>query len=217
MDFKTFLQNQERIYQKFRNQNNLLERGIVSNLPHERGGYLVALRHPKSITEQIEKFSKKVIKQTGSIPYGPLNAHTTLFDYGLSNEFSPNTKTLKRLGELIKQNLPPGQIKLIYTSWLMNQNSGIATGIPNPAFLHTAQNLVLEGTKKGIPLRLPWGGHITIARFQEPQKDLELENLISLFKEEPPLGESEPFAIDIGYFRLTPSEFEYHTSERVLI
>ena len=77
-----------------------------------------------------------------------------------------------------------------------------------------------HGMTKNIKLRLPWGAHITVNRFLEMRSPEELHELRDYFAslndttKAQFIGESRPFAVDVGHFILTPKGFEFKVYDR---
>lgn len=212
MEFQEFLEKQKGIYSKFRDTSKLKSEGTSPSIPNYQGGCLIGFRHPKDTAVKVEKFSQNVDGAIGSLVYRTENVHTTISDMNVSEDFRVNRTTLDNLANLISESKEKIQVPTIdYGEWLANQNTVIAGGIPNEAFLNTSQYLVEEANRRGINLRLPWGAHITSGRFKEQTKSVD--KLLTLLSSQP-LGKSTPFAIDVGYFDFSPEGFEYKTHER---
>jgi len=215
MEFKDFIEKQESIYSKFRDTSKVEREGIMPNIPQQQGGYLVAYRHPEKIADALGEFSGKVSRIVPSLIYNGENAHTTISDYRVEDNFSPDESILRNLSEAVSVNL--GSLKrqeINYQEWLLNQNTGLAGGIPDFSFLENAEKIIKSADEKGIQLRLPWGAHITTSRFLENKSSEEIAELIDLFKTSKPLGISKPNIIDIAYFTFTRDGFNFNSYDR---
>ena len=215
MEFQDFIEKQDGIYSRFRDTFKVEQEGIVQNVPQLQGGYLIAYRHPRNIADALGEFSEKVSKIVPSLTYDAQNAHTTISDYQVGDDFFLDRSILQNLSEAVSVNLSSLKKQEIdYQEWLLNQNTGLAGGIPNPSFLENAEKIIESVDEKGIQLRLPWGVHITTNRFLENKSPEEIAELINLFKTSKPLGVSKPDTIDVAYFYFTPKGFDFNTYNR---
>jgi len=215
MEFQAFIEKQDGIYSRFRDTSKVEQEGIVPNVPQLQGGYLIAYRHPRKIADALGEFSEKVSKIVPSLTYDAQNAHTTISDYQVGEDFSLDSSVLQNLSGAVSVNLPfLKRPNIDYQEWLLNQNTGLAGGIPNLSFLENAERIIKLADEREIQLRLPWGVHITTNRFLENRSPEEIAELINLFKTSKPLGVSKPDTIDVAYFHFTPNGFDFNTYER---
>jgi len=215
MDFGGFLEKQDGIYAKFRDTSKLKSEGLKPNIPRQQGGYLIAFRHGRGITDALGEFSHQVSRIVPAISYDGSNAHTTLSDFQVQDDFSPSDETLTRLSRAVHDNIPLAEgISITYNEWLLNQNTGISAGQPNQQFFETARRIVDYANQKDLQLRMAWGAHLTTNRFLEDWPAEETGELLQHFRTSKPLGESNPEYLDVGHFIFTPKGFEYHTHER---
>lgn len=215
MNFEEFIVKQESIYKRFKDTTLIEKDGIVPKIPLQQGGYLIAYRHPIEITNKLSIFSERVGRIIPALTYNKKNAHTSISDYQVADNFSPDNSVLQSLSMIVSANLPSGKVEINYNEWLLNQNTGIVAGIPNSLFFENARQIVENAAKESRELRLPWGAHITVNRFLKTSKEYnEISELLKVFKESPPLGISIPKNIDVGHFILTPEEFRFEVSER---
>jgi len=213
MNFKEFLEKQESIYDKFRTSNLGID-GTKPSLPSHSGGYLVVLRHRPEIAEQIQKMSDSASKIVPSITYHSTEAHTTITDTIVQNDFSPDIITLKDLSKavlkLLNSKTAFQEISIAYSSWLSNQNTLIAQGMPNEAFF----NAVKEISSYEDSFRMPWGAHSTIARYAKEMSADQIQGLFALLERTPALGESKPIAVDTGHYFINKGKPEFTTFKR---
>ena len=113
MSFKKFLETQESIYAQFRDVSVIEKEGLVPKIPKQQGGYLIAFRHPNSITDVVGEFSHMVSRIVPSIAYDSKNAHTTVSDFQVQDNFLPNVNTLEKLAEVIHATKPSTKEVLI--------------------------------------------------------------------------------------------------------
>ncbi|MBT3304121.1 hypothetical protein HN592_04850 [Candidatus Woesearchaeota archaeon] len=208
MSFESFLEQQDGIYESFKAFIKS-DKGVVPK-SHRQGAYMIAFRHSDEITNKIMDFSNKVSKLVRSIKYDKSNAHTTIIIFQAKDDFVCDTKMLERLSEVVEGCLPLlERVVVDYDCWLLNQDAGVAAGKPNSAFYGVVEQIVNQASKKGMEFRLPWGAHITVARFLESKSKDEIKELIQLFKTELPIGKSKPVSIDVGYLNFSSDDFKY--------
>ena len=213
--FKGFLEMQECVYRKFRDTTAIERDGLSPKIPKQQGGYLIAFRHPNKITDSLGEFSYRASKVVPAITYDRDNAHKTISDFLVQDDFSPDTNTLEKLAEVVHANKPLSkEIVFDYDGWALNQNTGIATGIPTPPVYDTLKSIIDYAHQRDIQLRLPWGSHITVSRFLEEGTPEEVRELLNVFNTEKPLGKSRPESVDVGHFVFTPDGFVFDVHER---
>lgn len=214
MEFNDFLAKQEGIYEKFR-ASGVKEKGLSPNVPEKQGGYLVIFRHPDNITSRLENFSERVNEVIPIIKYGRENAHTTISDYMVGDDFSPDETVLNGLSRAVHLQLDTTRgVEIDYRNWMLNQNTGIVAGYPNANFTNGAERIVEYAKLRGLELHMPWGAHITACRFLEEGNQEQVDEVLRLFKEEKPLGASYPTSIDVGHFSFSREGLEITTHER---
>lgn len=207
MTYLEFLENQNTIYLRLSNDRTLTENGTVPN-PNIKntGGYLIALRHPSSLTDVIDEFSMKISNIIPSIIYNKSNIHTTISDYNIANDFVPDyAGILDKLWTSVKEIKNRGQILINYYRMISTKDSVIMAGIPNENFYNISQAIINNARSSGIELRFPWGAHITLSRFLEKKSPAELAEFFKLMESAPKIGEIKPEFIDVGYFTCIPT------------
>jgi len=215
MVFTDFLGKQEKIYAEFRDTSKIEAEGLIPQISDNKGGYIIALRHSDNIVSGVEKFNEKISRVTSSIKYESSNIHTTLATYKVVDGFCPVKENLENLANIVCHSFSLiKKIEIEYYEWLMNQDSGIAQGIPNQAFFENVRRIIDYAQGYGIHLKFPWGAHITVSRFLEKISHEQTLELLSIFKNSKPLGISRPKYIDVGYFILTPKSFKVNVSKR---
>lgn len=217
MNLIDFSNNQESVLEKggFKDTNSILNKGLAPNIPNNQGAYIIAFRHSKKITKEIEHFSRTLAVNFPSIIYDESNIHTTISTYGLTDNFTCDSALISILTESVKDTYKNLETPLVqYTGWLLNQNTGIATGTPNIGFINNISSIIENAKKKGIDLKMPWGSHITVSRFNCTPPTNDITNLLSYFSNAQPLGLSKLESIDVGYFNLSSKGFFFYTCER---
>lgn len=218
MNFNNFLEKQNNIYAEFRNQSKIELEGLNPKLETNKGGYIIALRHSKSIIDAIEKFTYKVNLVVPSIIYDESNIHTTLATYEESSDFVADKDKLELISKIANDNLSFIKgLEIEYNEWLLNQDTGIITGTPNEKFVEFVDNIIKVGKTYNINLKQPWGAHITISRFLEKASYEKTLELLNVFKDSKFIGVSLPRYIDVGYFTLTKESFNINVYKRFSI
>ncbi len=218
-EYLSFLQSQEKVYSKFgASREAIVKEGFKPHTMNGKGGYLVVFRHPEYVTSKLSEISRNINTMfLGGLVYDESNAHTTILDYGITDNFIPDSKVLTELHSavnILSSNIKPS---IIYTSWLVNQDTLIARGVPNEHFFNTVFTINEALHFKGIAPRQAWGAHITANRFTQSAQGQTARTLLEHIDQLPCLGESKPFAIDTGYFQITPEEFKFTTDRRVVL
>ena len=203
------------IRDRFRNTSAIEQEGLVPRIPNQQGGYLIAFRHPEEITDALGEFSYHASRIIPAVNYDGSNAHTTISDFQVQDNFSPDTQTLENLTRLVHANKPfSNDVAIDYSAWLLNQNTGIAAGEPNLNFYNLVTKIVESAQQQETQLRLPWSAHITTNRFLKNGSSEEVKELLDFYRNSKPLGNSTPKCIDVGYFIFTPEGFEFKVHER---
>ena len=215
MNIQEFLAKQEQVYDKFRSSSEQIQReGVKPHGLNGKGGYLIAFRHPDEIAEAAGTFSTNLAQFSPLMVFHPGNIHTTISDYQLGVRFSPDLGVLNRLVSAVRETGRLAAPTIEYNEWLFNQSTLIAAGTPNEAFLEISQRIVDSAKKESLELRLPWGAHITIARFTRPQTYDELAGFRSFLENAALLGTSRPACIDVGHMTFKEDTFEFTSYER---
>lgn len=225
-DFEEFLLKQEEIYKKFMGLSaEVWEKGVkrdsfMADEPMSKAGFLVGLMHPSEITDCVNQFCEK-LEKTGVpiVGYTGDAVHTTLSKYDVKI-IGPDDKNLldsnisNKLCEAAHSCGKEGGIEIDYSNWLYNPTTIIAEGHPNGAFLQYAKQLKESASQMDIELGLPWGAHMTTARFLEDIDPEQIGELIRLMEEAPRLdGVSRPTHLKVGYFKLNDNEMVYKPIE----
>ena len=214
MEFQEFLRKQEEVYSRFRDTSKIMAEGTKPSLPAKpQGGYLIVFRHSIEISQEVERFSRRISQAAPAIVYDAATVHTTISDFGIKESFIPEADTLAKLCNSVR-NVVMNRPTISYGEWLFNQNTVLVAGMPNQAFLEVVQNVHSSAERNGVQLRMPWGAHITANRFTQTKNPTELSDFFKLMKEAPKLGESEPEFIDVGYFEFNMERFLFNIYER---
>jgi hypothetical protein len=203
--------NQERIYQDdFRATMTSLPMVQTSPCVSEpTAGYIVAWLYPESLNIQAAQFNTDLNAIVPTIHFDGRNIHTTITVHQkqLAAQFQPNEKTLQLL-TIACENLESQVLRAVrirFEEWLFNKDAAIAAGRPNAAFWQVGEALQAAGNARGLDLRMPWGGHITVARFLADS--VKVTDLRELARGTTGLGESQPRAILVGHYLCGPSTF----------
>lgn len=214
--FEDFVREQNEIYGKFR---RLAEKAKHEGIKHDPfmdiQSFLISLIHGEQVTEQVASFSERLRGVVPAVIQPQDTYHTTISNYGveqLNNGIydKDTADTLCGIANRIQIN---GRVEIDFPGWLYNQTTLIVEGHPNEPFSSLAGQINSYGGEVGIELKLPWGGHITIARFLERKRPEEITDFFRLMKEAPRIGLSKPTHIKVGYQKLNSEGFSYDTIE----
>ncbi|MCX6709933.1 MAG: hypothetical protein NTV63_03215 [Candidatus Woesearchaeota archaeon] len=221
MNLDEFLNSQEEIYDSFRDISNVVQYGLS---PDENalgtGGYIIALRHSRAISDKISDFANLVSKVVPSIAYSSEDIHTTISDFSVGMNFSPDNKVLDKLCSIVKASLANHDVsapEINYGKWLYKPDAVIVPGIPDEKFIELSNAVVEEGKEAGYNLRNPWGAHITALRITEKKPANELAQFYSLVEFAPIIGKSRAESVDVGYFSLDKNRFSFTPCEKFRI
>jgi hypothetical protein len=104
------------------------------------------------------------------------------------------------------------EVRIEFQEWLFNAEAIIAAGQANKPFWEIGEQLQALGKTDGLQLRMPWGAHMTIARFLAVSNRVDdLKNLVS---QTAVLGICQPQAIVIGHFTCGPKHFHLYSYTR---
>jgi hypothetical protein len=183
-------------------------------------GYVVAFRHPPEVTSPFSDFTRRLSQVVPCIRYDAANAHTTLtaIEVPLLG-FQPNRDVLDRLSRAVADITAEVRrgVAIDFRTWLATEDSVIVAGYPTSShFWEAAIQLQRAGEREELPpLRMPWAGHMTAARFTASREGDAVKQLRELVKDGPALGECRPVAIDVGWFHLSGDGFEIHADHSI--
>lgn len=177
--------------------------------------YNIILRYDSAITEQIASFSKELYRIIPGTIYDKTECHTTV---GVFRGYEINSKipeaeeeiltTLTKVAKKIEKDIDIRAIKIYLGKMLVNKKSVILSGFPDDKFWKSQEILEKENNQY-LRLRLAWGAHITAARFNTDESDLEvilrLHNLVNEFNIN---KEVSPSSIAITKFKVSPGVYE---------
>lgn len=216
MNHINFLEKQNRIYSEFRDISNIKIEGLKPKLEDNKGGYIIALRHPNNIISEIDKITSKVNEKVTCIKYDKSNIHTTLATYNECIGFIHDKKQLELIASIAEKNITLIKgLKINYYECLINQDTAIVAGIPNEKFIEYIDRISKDASKYNIEFKMPWGAHITISRFlRKTSYDKTLE-LLDIVKENKEIGISVPISVDIGYYKLSKESFKINVYKSI--
>ena len=215
IDFEEFRANQREIYEKNEGGLDVVRReGVAAGdvvKERNRGSYLVALRHPVSVTNPLGEFSRRIASTTPAQVFDGRNAHTSLFVYRLEKtNFKPDEEVLDVLAASVGDvwtRLKTYGSQVLYNGWFVNRDSVVAKGYGGIDFTE-AVNVIGQAAYNrgltGIMDRTPWGGQITANRFVADRSPEELEEVgfFEAVEFAPRLGRSESIYLDVGYSQI---------------
>jgi len=185
---KTFLEWEEKqreIYEKF-SQDQLKNEGTMAHDLNGKGSYLISYQHKGEVAEKLAEFSRKIGEEVKSMQY-PLGVlHTTISDYDLREGFTEEEEIVDKLNFSLMgvyKKLDPVTIE--FPKWLVNKGGIVLSGNPSKSFYDNAVKITENSKNYGLDLRMPWGSHVTVARFAEDLKSKDIKGLLKLLKEAP--------------------------------
>lgn len=228
-NFLVFRKKQYKVYEKFWDGKLKAEQeGIIPDSFMNKAGYLILIKHPDEIAEPVARFGERIGTEVPAVVYGQPAIHSTFSNYGViglavGSHFTRDAGIESRLLDAVSRasSSHDAKIEMTYPLWMHNQATVIVAGHATPGFLSLAEAIQAEGKReelekngKGAALDLPWGAHITSARFLEKKSPKEISDFLRLMKETPRLGISMPKYAEVGYFALTPKGIKYQTIEK---
>ncbi len=231
--FHDWLQGQEGVYAKFKNSHQHLESHGLSDdsvVTECKGGMFIVFRPPDTLAGSIAEVSRRIGKLVpGTVAYRADQLHTTISDFGVvaHNQLGNSTvrgddkvlRAMKTGVETALAKIGPlaRQCEVAYSQFFVNATTVILAGHPNPEWFTAVQVILAECEEAGVSLRLPWGSHITIARFGQkhsPAVAKELLAYLDSLSAGEPIGSGRPIAIDVGSFQFNSEGFELTIAHR---
>lgn len=172
-------------------------------------GYIICWQYHDPISHEVEKLNSHIKKIVPAIPFDKSNAHTTITVHKKRSQstFMPDEQTLQALAAIV-QGLDTTLLQAVqidFQQWLFNKGAVIAAGYPNDAFWQVGEAVQAAGQAVGFGLRMPWGAHMTCARFIKGSD--KINDLKALLQNAPPLDLCMPQAIVVGYYKCGPRQF----------
>jgi hypothetical protein len=217
---ESFLATQDRIYEKFRNSESVVEaEGIDSALkPGEvRGGYLVAFQHPEPVICVVEGFSERIANAVPAISYKADAIHTTIATACVSSKFSPDSDVLERLCLCVREADIRKNPYVAYNGWFYDKTCVIAAVIPDVLFVEAVERVVSRCMSAGIDAKQTGGAHITASRFKEQRTPGYLQDFNRVMRSGPAVGDSRPESVATGYFTWTGDNFVFTIEDSFVI
>lgn len=212
------------------------EVGVTDTLHNDvavpQGAFLVAWRHPESITAGVEEVSLAVASVAQAVTYGRHNLHTTLSDHGLTPNLvinpavnSDHEETLDALARSVHDGLDATGFRVANASrvafdrYITNGKAVIAPGQGNDEFLDINAAVKAASATQGIAdgngLKGAWGAHMTVNRFAAESTVEAAADVVAMLDQAAEIGVSNPIAIDVGYLAVSAEEgFVFTTHER---
>ncbi len=188
---------------------------MQSTIEGVSGGYVLALRMPPRVAERIAEVSSRIQQVIPSIAYDGTNIHTTVLVFDVQKNFSPQDGVLDQFAQCVRAVGKRNNIRVNYARWMANRNSVIVSGAAPESFFaycRSAHGAVVHCGKK---VELSWGSHATVNRFLGSGFVDEVPELLRICEKAKPIGVVSPVAIDAAYFMQTPTEFTFHTHDRL--
>jgi len=198
--YQKMIERQKEIYGEFEEDIiGVQKNGLRPNMPDYHGGYSICWRHDDDIIEKVKGVADNVGSYVGSLIYDNKNTvHSTItyIAFGAPDLYEEQKMDLMvRMVENVASVLKKPLID--YTKWLMNYDTVIAAGLADKNFYYSARMIVGACRKLGLDLRMPWGSHITAARFLEKKNGNEVSDLINYVKQVKPVGKSKMSLLEV--------------------
>jgi hypothetical protein len=205
MSYEPEVSKQNSVYADFRAWTDSLTELVADPcIASSRAGYIVAFRHNVEVMEPFSRFTASLRRSIPTVPYDASNGHTTITVHEKRPlaGFQPDPATLAALCRAVRQidRQLCRQVRIDFQDWYLGPESVIVAGLPNDAFWEVGRQLRAAGLEYGLNLRMPWGAHMTAARFT---KDCDADTVAILRRElrnAPVLGISAPIAIEVGCY-----------------
>lgn len=168
--YKKMIDKQKGIYEEFREDIiGVCNKGLIPNMPDYHGGYSICWRHDDSIIEKVSEVATGIGDYVNSVVYDNKNTlHSTITYIAFSSPDLFDKRKMDLIVKVVENVVDDLKKPLIdYTEWLMNYDTVIAAGVADRNFFHSAKLIIDAGKEVGLDLRMPWGSHITVARFLE--------------------------------------------------
>ncbi|MBR9704911.1 hypothetical protein GOV12_05855 [Candidatus Pacearchaeota archaeon] len=209
MDFQTWRDEQDEIYEKFRKKQELVKtNGIMPWTNKTRMGFYVEFKQPKNISRVLGNLSLEITRTAPSVYYDSQLLHTTISDYQITDEekFTPDFSVLAKFSdaiESVKKTLKQPKVHLGKISY--NETTTIVEGQPDINFYDCCMKIKDACKKQGIELREPWGAHSTIGRFYEQKTPEELDRFFDLMDKSSKIDKQIILPrIEVGTFMMSP-------------
>jgi hypothetical protein len=211
-NFLQYRMRQDAVYAEFKtNMCSLTQLHTSPYVGEPKGGYLIAFRHNNQFMDRVTTFSSKISACIPSLRYTHSNLHTTItvYQHQPLQHFQPDRNILDTLHSTCQRIDQDAlyAVSITFQEWLFNREAVIVAGQPNDAFWAVAESVQEQGKYANMDLRMPWGAHVTVARYM---KDSEaVKELTSVVDMAPALGESRPTSIWVGYHRTTSDGVDF--------
>ncbi|MCK5023467.1 MAG: hypothetical protein KAS04_04815 [Candidatus Aenigmarchaeota archaeon] len=218
---KGFFDDQEGIYKKFSGKmNEAIKEGLLPDpvLLGRKGGYIIALSPHKDVVSALSVLSQKIRKIVpNAVVYGRDQIHTTFSDHMNEDGFDPKNDFKHRQ----KLNALNGVVKKVfsnrsagaccYEGCVFDRTTLIVKGIPSKEFVTAAEAVVKEAEKNNIELRMPWGAHITLVRFDREYPSEISEKLKEIcISWNPPVGYFTWESVFAGWYTAKKNSFQLY-------
>ncbi|MFH1400927.1 MAG: hypothetical protein ABIH41_05380 [Nanoarchaeota archaeon] len=214
MSLDEFLERQDRIYAAFRDTATLRRQGTIPNL-RSAAGVIVALHHDDGVNQSVATISSGLSQIIPCVTYSPSTVHTTLVVYDAKAQSEPDAGLLSRLtADLIRHRANWRRPVIRYGELLANEDSVIAAGVPDEAFVQMVEQIRLSTAHYDVSVRPTWGAHMTVARFTRGVSPQLAQHLLEYLRSEV-LADSSPVALDVGRFTFAHGEFSYDVYDRL--
>jgi hypothetical protein len=202
---------------------------VDPTIQNKVGGYLVILTPALSIRMMLARIASEISAYVpGTLTYTTEQLHTTISDYLVTPHYKPGgtddrDHILEQLHTAIDWWISDWRPTCMYHAGVtFNQTTVIAQGYANKDFFTGAHHLVQDASRRlHSQLRMPWGSHITMARFGTVQSAQDARRVQEICTDyNAVLKGFDAYhpcvSIAVGYFTITQEQFNLTiTKERV--
>jgi hypothetical protein len=170
-------------------------------------GYFVVWLFADTVVAKVADFNLKINNIVPSFRFDETNLHTTITVYQSQSQksFVVDEVILETLASTCK-NLNEGLLSAVqidFKEWLFNKGAVILAGQGNEAFWQVGAEFQTAGTMLGHHWRMPWGAHMTAARFLSASD--KTSDLLALTTKTQVIGLCQPCAVLVGHYKCGPS------------
>lgn len=221
MNFETFTENAQAIFDSFPNEQVWLPGGLRPNrqLQRPEAGYCIVMRYDEMTTAPILHFMTKIRSVLPPIvEYSQKSLHTTVATYGKRDMagFVPESETIQHLARSVEKGMGnrSQNLRIEFKKWLYNDEVILISGSPNEDLWQLFQKIGSVCQENGYPLEMARITHITTARFISSVSRPEFELFILLMKSAPMIGSTRPSAIDLATWHCDGLTFDLAIHKR---
>jgi hypothetical protein len=221
MNFETFTENAQAIFDSFPNEQVWLQGGLRPNpqLQRPEAGYCIVMRYDEMTTGPILRFMTEIRSVLPPIvEYSQNSLHTTVATYGKRDMagFVPQLETIQHLARSVEKGMGnrSQNLRIEFREWLYNNEAILIAASPSENLWQLFQNIGKVCQENGYSLEMARIAHITTARFISSVSRPEFELFIRLMKSAPAIASTRPRAIDLATWHCDGLTFDLAIHKR---